>query len=225
MGGPARRADFLVVLLHERVGDLPHSSVYPNGAFSQLRGRPIAFGWMEKWALMGPLKKARFYVARELFCFIFSIIRSCGRKNHFLRSVVMLRSICGMFAIALVAGAMWSCGGDRVTQSQVAEEQAGRPLSKLAAAGHSLVVVATVHEAETPVSGVTVEFSRSVAGQSASYDWSGMTDDAGQARVTITGGSGYYQARAVRDGECDGFVVEYSVECGCRGDVGFAAWG
>ena len=112
----------------------------------------------------------------------------------------MLRSICGMFAIALVAGAMWSCGGDRVTQSQVAEEQVGRPLSKVAAAGHSLVVVATVHEAETPVSGVTVEFSRSVAGQSASYDWSGMTDDAGQARVTITGGSGYYQARAVRDG-------------------------
>ena len=105
-----------------------------------------------------------------------------------------------MFAIALVAGVMWSCGGDRVTQSQVAEEQVGRPLSKLAVAGHSLVVVARVHEAETPVSGVMVEFSRSVAGQSASYDWSGMTDDAGQAQVTITGGSGYYQARAVQDG-------------------------
>ena len=52
----------------------------------------------------------------------------------------MLRGICGMFVIALVAGAMWSCGGDRVTQSQVAEDQVGRPLSKLAAAGHSLVV-------------------------------------------------------------------------------------
>ena len=112
----------------------------------------------------------------------------------------MLRGICGMFVIALVAGAMWSCGGDRVTQSQVAEEQVGRPLSKLAAAGHSLVVVATVHEDETPVSGVTVEFSRSVAGQSASYDWSGMTDDEGQTSVEITAGSGYYQARAVRDG-------------------------
>ena len=112
----------------------------------------------------------------------------------------MLRGLCSVFAIALVAGAMWSCGGDRVTQSQVGEEQVGRPLSKLAAAGHSLVVMARVHEAEAPVSGVTVEFSRSVAGQSASYDWSGMTDDEGQASVEITGGSGYYQARAVRDG-------------------------
>ena len=112
----------------------------------------------------------------------------------------MFRDICRVFVLALVAGAVWRCGGDRVTQSQVAEEQGGRPLSKLAAAGHSLVVVARVHEAETPVSGVMVEFSRSVAGQSASYDWSGMTDDAGQAQVTITGGSGYYQARAVRDG-------------------------
>ena len=112
----------------------------------------------------------------------------------------MFRDVCRVFVLALVAGAMWSCGGDRVTQSQVAEEQGGRPLSKLAAAGHSLVVVARVHEAETPVSGVMVEFSRSVAGQSASYDWSGMTDDEGQAQVTITGGSGYYQARAVQDG-------------------------
>ena len=111
----------------------------------------------------------------------------------------MLRNLCGMFIIALVAGVMWSCGGDRVTQSQVAEEQVGQPLSKVAVAGHSLVVMATVHEDETPVSGVMVEFSRSVAGQSASYDWSGMTDDAGQARVEITAGSGYYQARAVRD--------------------------
>ena len=112
----------------------------------------------------------------------------------------MLRSLCGMFAIALVAGVMWSCGGDRVTQSQVGDEAAGRPLSKVAVAGHSLVVVATVHEAETPVSGVMVEFSRSVAGQSASYDWSGMTDDEGRARVEITAGSGYYQARVMRDG-------------------------
>ena len=112
----------------------------------------------------------------------------------------MLRSLCGMFAIALVAGAVWHCGGDRVTQSQGGDEQVGRPLSKLAVAGHSLVVVARVHEDEGPVSGVMVEFSRSVAGQSASYNWSGMTDDEGQAQIEITGGSGYYQARAVRDG-------------------------
>ncbi|MXZ10168.1 MAG: hypothetical protein F4Y79_12085 [Gemmatimonadetes bacterium] len=112
----------------------------------------------------------------------------------------MFRDVCRVFVLALVAGGLWSCGGDRVTQSQVAEGQVGRPLSKLAAAGHSLVVVATVHEDEGPVSGVMVEFSRSVAGQSASYDWSGMTDDEGQAQIEITGGSGYYQARAVQDG-------------------------
>ena len=42
MGGPTRWSHLLVGLLIERVGDLPHSCVYPNGAFSQLRGRPIA---------------------------------------------------------------------------------------------------------------------------------------------------------------------------------------
>ena len=64
MGGPTRWSHLLVGLLIERVGDLPHSCVYPNGAFSQLRGRPIA--------LRQSLEKARFYVAREIFCFIFS---------------------------------------------------------------------------------------------------------------------------------------------------------
>ena len=127
----------------------------------------------------------------------------------------MFRDICRVFVLALVAGAMWSCGGDRVTQSQVAEEQVGRPLSKVTVGMSNVVVMVTVHEAETPVSGVMVAFSRSVAGQSASYDWSGMTDDEGQAQVTITGGSGYYQARAVRDGSAIGFLVEYSVECRC----------
>ena len=112
----------------------------------------------------------------------------------------MFRDICRVFVLALVAGAMWSCGGDRVTQSQVSEEQVGRPLSKVTVGASEVVVMARVHEDEGPVSGVMVAFSRSVAGQSASYDWSGMTDDAGQAQVTITGGSGYYQARAVRDG-------------------------
>ena len=69
------------------------------GAFSRLRGRPIA--------LRQSLEKARFYVAREIFYFIFSIIRSCGRANHFVRRVVMLRSLCSVFAIALVAGVMF----------------------------------------------------------------------------------------------------------------------
>ena len=46
MGGPTRWSHLLVGLLIERVGDLPHSC--PNGAFSQLRGRPIAFGWKNR---------------------------------------------------------------------------------------------------------------------------------------------------------------------------------
>ena len=122
------------------------------------------------------------------------------KKNHFAMGGVMFRDICRVFVLALVAGAVWSCGGDRVTQSQVAEEQGGRPLSKVTVGMSEVVVMARVHETETPVSGVMVEFSRSVAGQSASYDWSGMTDDEGQVQIEITGGSGYYQARAVRDG-------------------------
>ena len=68
----------------------------------------------------------------------------------------MFRDICRVFVLALVAGAMWNCGGDRVTQSQVVEEQVGRPLSKVTVGMSEVVVVARVHEDEGPVSGVMV---------------------------------------------------------------------
>ncbi len=105
--------------------------------------------------------------------------------------------------IALATGLMWNCGGERVTQSETGtDEQIGRPLSKLAV--HEDVVQATigvtVHQDGAPVSGATVEFSRSIAGQAPDYQWSGMTNDNGQTWVEITSGNGYYQARASQDG-------------------------
>lgn len=115
----------------------------------------------------------------------------------------MLRHTRSIAIIALAAGLMWNCGADRVTQSEIGtEEQIGRPLSKVAVAHPTAqaVVVATVHRDGRPVSDATVEFSRSIAGQAPSYQWSGTTDDSGLARVEISSGNGYYQARASQDG-------------------------
>ena len=115
----------------------------------------------------------------------------------------MFKHIRSIIVIALASGLMWNCGGERVTQSEVGtEEQIGRPLSKLAVAHHETkaVVMVTVHQDGAPVSGATVEFSRSIAGQVPDYQWSGTTDDNGQAWVEITSGNGYYQARALQDG-------------------------
>ena len=49
------------------------------------------------------------------------------------------------------------------------------------------------------VEGLTVEFSRAIAGRPRDYAWSGVTDAAGQVSLTISGanlGSGFFQARA-----------------------------
>ena len=105
--------------------------------------------------------------------------------------------------IALAAGLMWNCGGERVTQSEVGtEEQVARPLSKLAVAHHKAqaVVMVNLYRDGTPVSGAAVEFSRSIAGQAPAYEWSGTTDEKGQTLVEISSGNGYYQARALQDG-------------------------
>ena len=115
----------------------------------------------------------------------------------------MLKHIRSMVVIALAAGLMWNCGGERVTQSQTGtKEQVARPLSKLAAHQHTAqaVVMATLHRDGAPISGATIAFSRSVAGQAPDYQWSGTTDENGQAWVEITSGNGYYQARASQDG-------------------------
>lgn len=115
----------------------------------------------------------------------------------------MLNHIRSIACIALATGLMWNCGGERMTQPEVGtEEQIARPLSKLAVAHHKAQAVAMVylHRDDAPVSGATVEFSRSIAGQAPAYEWSGTTDEKGQALVEISSGNGYYQARASQDG-------------------------
>ena len=118
----------------------------------------------------------------------------------------MLQNIRIIIAIALAAGIIWNCGNERVTQSEIGtEEQIGRPLSKLVAQQNTSVVIATVQQDDAPVSGAKVEFARSIAGQKADYQWSNTTDENGQARIEITSGNGYYQARASQDGIEIGF--------------------
>ena len=118
----------------------------------------------------------------------------------------MLRDFFHVIVVMLGVGLMWGCGGERVMQSQMVEgeEQVGRPLSKLAVQtdASQAVVVATVLRDGAPVIGAKVEFSRSIAGQVADYQWSGVTDENGRARVDIVSGdaTGYYQARASIDG-------------------------
>lgn len=109
-------------------------------------------------------------------------------------------------AVAVLAGAvMWGCGGERAMGP---EEQVGPPLSKLASHSRSAraVVVATVMQDGSPVSGASVEFARSIAGRATNYQWSGTTGSNGQAMVEIVGPntSGYYQARAMQGGSMIG---------------------
>ena len=119
----------------------------------------------------------------------------------------MLRSISSRLALlALVAGAMWSCDGERATQPQ--------PSGKVAADG-SAVVVVTVQQDGVPVSGVVVELSRSIAGVAASYDWSATTDENGQARIEVSS-SGYYQARVVQDGNEVGYQSSIPLNVGAE---------
>ena len=111
-------------------------------------------------------------------------------------------SIRNIAVIALAAGLMWHCNGERVIQSQM--ETTGPPLGKLVAAhapASPAVVMVNLSRDGAAVSGAIVEFSRAIAGRSASYRWSGMTDGDGRARVEIASDdvTGYYRARALRN--------------------------
>ena len=131
----------------------------------------------------------------------------------------MLNHTRSVIVIALAAGLMWNCGGERVTQSEVGtEEQIGRPLSKLAVAHHKAqaVVMVNLSRDGTPVSGATVEFSRSIAGQAPAYQWSGTTDEKGQTLVEISSGNGYYQARASQEGVEIGFWSSIPINAGYK---------
>ena len=115
----------------------------------------------------------------------------------------MFLRIRSMLVLAFAAGLTWGCGGERVTTSQTPEGEntIGQPLGKLAVNGNmsQAVVFARVLEGETPVSGVTLAFARSVSGRAADYKWSGATEAQGRARVEVEG-TGYYRARAMMDG-------------------------
>lgn len=120
----------------------------------------------------------------------------------------MLSRIRSIMLVTLAAGLMWGCGGERGMEPSGVDEPIGRPLSKMAVAGGGMsqaTVVATVSQDDAPVAGAMVDFARSVAGQAPDYQWSGMTDDMGRVTVEISGQvSGYYQARASRDGSVMG---------------------
>lgn len=130
-----------------------------------------------------------------------------------------------VFSLALAAGLTWSCSGDRVvtpgitsfgeSNARQSNGQISGPLSKPAtdndlsdtvvAVNNDLaraVVVAVLREGQAPLPDVDVGFSRSISGRSANFEWSGTTDERGETRVEIHADdvSGYYQARARRDG-------------------------
>ena len=127
----------------------------------------------------------------------------------------MSRGFGGVVVMVIIAGMMWHCGGERVMME--VDEQVGQPLSKLTVQDNAsgTVVVASVQQDDAPLSGAMVEFARSVAGQVAEYAWSGMTDEDGRARLEIAGdATGYYQARASRDGRVVGSWSSIPINAG-----------
>ena len=136
----------------------------------------------------------------------------------------MFRSIRSVLLFALSAGLIWGCGGERLTTSQIPEagDGAGQPLGKLALNGMMrAVVVANVQDGGMPVSGATVEFSRSVSGRSADFKWSGTTNVRGKAYVDIGGAgvTGYYAARAVSGGSEIGSWLSIPINSGYQSTV------
>ena len=137
----------------------------------------------------------------------------------------MFNNIRGALVIALIAGVAWSCGGERPTTSRhpEAEDAVGRAAGKLAADGNisQASVIVRVRRDQAPLSGVTVEFARSVSGRAADYAWSGMTDVRGRTQVRIAGNrvSGYYSARAMQDGTVLGNWTSIPVNAGFESTV------
>jgi branched-chain amino acid transport system substrate-binding protein len=136
----------------------------------------------------------------------------------------MFRGIRTLFVFAVAASLTWGCGRERLTTSLVPEsgDGAGQPLGKLALNGTMrAVVVANVQEGGIPVGGATVEFSRSVSGRPAEFKWSGTTNVRGQAYVDIggAGATGYYRARAMRDGSEIGSWSSIPVNSGYQSAV------
>jgi hypothetical protein len=106
-----------------------------------------------------------------------------------------------MGVLMLAAGlAITGCGRDNALQSNM--QDGPMPLSKPASklANPRSVVMATLMQNGSPVSGATVALSRSVSGLAADYRWMGTTNTSGVASIEVLSGqgdvSGYYQIRA-----------------------------
>ncbi len=125
----------------------------------------------------------------------------------------------------LITSVSWSCGSESVTTSQLqeAEDAVAPAMGKLALDGNmtQTFVIVRVRQGQAPLSGVTVEFARSVSGRAADYAWSGETDARGRARVKIAGNgvSGYYSARAMQDGTALGSWTSIPVNAGFESTV------
>ena len=140
----------------------------------------------------------------KLIALTLCLLKRVIKKRNFERRSLMFKRICTIISFMIVAGMVWHCGEkkyERIVSTETAStsEQSGRPLTKLAVShgeSHSLIVV-TVYKDSEPVAGARVEFSRSIAGQVPSYQWSGITDDEGIAEVEMPEITGYYQARAL----------------------------
>ncbi|MDE2887616.1 MAG: ABC transporter substrate-binding protein [Gemmatimonadota bacterium] len=137
----------------------------------------------------------------------------------------MFNSIRGVLVFALITGVSWSCGGERLTTSQLmeAEDAVGTAADKLALDGNmaQASVIVRVSEGQAPLSGVTVEFARSVSGREADFAWSGETDVRGRARVEIAGNrvSGYYRARAIHGGTALGSWSSIPINAGYESTI------
>ncbi|MDE2998774.1 MAG: ABC transporter substrate-binding protein [Gemmatimonadota bacterium] len=137
----------------------------------------------------------------------------------------MFNNIRCALVLALIAGVSWRCGSESVTTSQIPEAggAVGRAAGKLAVDGNTTwaSVVARVRQGEAALSGVTVEFARSISGRASDYAWSGKTDARGRTHVRIAGNrvSGYYSARAMQGGTALGTWSSIPVHAGFESTV------
>ena len=113
----------------------------------------------------------------------------------------MFKRIWTLLSFMIVAGLIAHCGNN---SNDIMSSKPDRPpLSKVAVSHDGLhrLMVVSVYNTRVPVVGAQIEFSRSIAGQAPSYQWSGITNDEGVAEIEIPDVTGYYQARALLEGE------------------------
>jgi hypothetical protein len=106
----------------------------------------------------------------------------------------------------LLLGAFWmGCGSNNSLSSNDGSMALSKPARAEAskATSGAAVVVLTVTQNGAPVSGASVAVSKSIAGQTPNYQWTGTTDAQGEVTIEITDGtannakvSGYYMAKA-----------------------------